>query len=273
LPPTNLDSSLAADKRTKIYVSSKTDTQAVEVFDNQNVIMQFNVLHRKENFQFVAKIAHDPFEDKESYFQDVEIQSYAKEWAKKFNSYKVPKKVDFIKACIIQLVDRPYQPLCAVERFITGSYRKHNNNYGFVSEDERNTPQAFSHFTHYASGGAVIIVDIQGVGDLYTDPQMHTNLKKPFGKGDLGLEGIEQFRNSHRCNAICRYLGFPTLNRNHLKDDGTLPVTTFSEMAKKVKIVDANNDPAMPLLTRSYPVKSNRTSECEEICSYMCNIL
>ncbi len=34
--------------------------------------------------------------------------------------------------------------------------------------------QAFSHFTWSHSKGQRICVDIQGVGDLYTDPQIHT---------------------------------------------------------------------------------------------------
>ena len=64
--------------------------------------------------------------------------------------------------------------MCAVEPYINGVYRKHNNNYGSVSEDERNTPQAFSHFTYEASGHNLLAVDIQGVQDLYTDPQVRT---------------------------------------------------------------------------------------------------
>ena len=55
-----------------------------------------------------------------------------------------------------------------VERYIPGEYRKHNNNYGFVSDEERNTPQAFSHFTYEASNHSLIVCDIQGVSDLYT---------------------------------------------------------------------------------------------------------
>lgn len=51
---------------------------------------------------------------------------------------------------------------CAVERFIDGPYRKHNNNYGFVNEDERSTPQAFSHFTYEASQHTALVCDIQG---------------------------------------------------------------------------------------------------------------
>lgn len=46
--------------------------------------------------------------------------------------------------------------------------------------------QAFSHFTFERSGHQLIIVDIQGVGDLYTDPQIHTESGTDFGDGNLG---------------------------------------------------------------------------------------
>eukprot|EP01052_Picozoa_sp_SAG31_P025217 SAG31_NODE_2198_length_6212_cov_3.843096_6_plen_70_part_00 len=42
------------------------------------------------------------------------------------------------------------------------------------TEHERNTPQAFTHFTFEMSRGQLMVVDIQGIsaggGDLYTDP-------------------------------------------------------------------------------------------------------
>ncbi len=41
--------------------------------------------------------------------------------------------------------------------------------------------KAFSHFTFEASCHEQIVVDIQGVGDLYTDPQIHTNLGFEYG--------------------------------------------------------------------------------------------
>ena len=53
---------------------------------------------------------------------------------------------------------------------------KYNSNSGFVDNKScRQTPQAFSHFTFERSGHELIVVDIQGVGDLYTDPQIHTS--------------------------------------------------------------------------------------------------
>lgn len=49
--------------------------------------------------------------------------------------------------------------------------------------------QAFSHFTFERSGHQLIVVDIQGVGDLYTDPQIHTEKGTDFGDGNLGRRG------------------------------------------------------------------------------------
>ena len=35
--------------------------------------------------------------------------------------------------------------------------------------------QAFSHFTLEESAHELVVCDIQGVGDLYTDPQIHSS--------------------------------------------------------------------------------------------------
>ena len=43
-----------------------------------------------------------------------------------------------------------------------GEYVKYSNNDGW-SEDRRNTPHAFSHFTYEASGRSLVVCDIQGV--------------------------------------------------------------------------------------------------------------
>ena len=56
---------------------------------------------------------------------------------------------------------------------ILGDYVKYNSNSGYINDKTlRRTPQAFSHFTFERSGHQLIVVDVQGVGDLYTDPQV-----------------------------------------------------------------------------------------------------
>lgn len=176
------------------------------------------------NKRLVAKISIDPHEDDETYFKDVEMQAVAADYARLFNRYTPPRIVEFVQAWILQLVDRG-DLVCGVEPFIQGDYRKHNNNCGYVSDLDRNTPQAFSHFTFEASNHEILVVDIQGVRDHYTDPQIHTRRGEEFGKGNLSMRGFKKFLSSHRCNPICRYLKLPLINPK--ESQGTVPQQTY----------------------------------------------
>lgn len=66
--------------------------------------------------------------------------------------------------------------------------------------------QCFSHFSWQLSRGFLIIVDLQGVTGILTDPQIHCYDYKRFGKGNLGYEGILQFFLTHQCNHYCEKL-------------------------------------------------------------------
>ena len=76
------------------------------------------------------------------------------------------------------------------KNFISGEYVKHNSNAGFVEDVKlRTTPHAFSHFTFECSNHELIVVDIQGVDNLFTDPQIHTFNGENYGDGNLGVKG------------------------------------------------------------------------------------
>mmetsp|Transcript_9902 Transcript_9902/g.13784 ORF Transcript_9902/g.13784 Transcript_9902/m.13784 type:complete len:415 (+) Transcript_9902:103-1347(+) len=180
---------------------------------------------------YVAKISIDPFEDPKSYLDDVATQQCAREYAKMYNRYNPPKTVKFVEAFVISLIDRPRAPLCAVEPFIDGTYKKHNNNWGFINnKHERNTPHAFSHFTYEASQHQLLICDIQGVADIYTDPQIHSIDGRGYGKGNMGTRGFRKFFSTHRCNAICKFLKLPLINpKDPQKELLTVPQKALME--------------------------------------------
>ncbi|XP_052427000.1 eukaryotic elongation factor 2 kinase isoform X3 [Carassius gibelio] len=158
----------------------------------------------KSASNYVAKRYMDTV-DRTVYFEDVKLQMVAKLWGEEFNRYRPPKKVDIMQMCVVEMTSRPGSPLFHLEHYIEGKYTKYNSNSGFVRDDNiRLTPQAFSHFTFERSGHQLIVVDIQGVGDLYTDPQIHTEKGTDFGDGNLGVRGMALFFHSHLCNKICR---------------------------------------------------------------------
>lgn len=47
----------------------------------------------------------------------------------------------------------------------------------------------FVKFTFESSNHELMVVDIQGVGDLYTDPQIHTAFGTEYGEGNLNIKG------------------------------------------------------------------------------------
>ena len=151
----------------------------------------------------------------EAAYDDVMLQMTAKFYGDEFNKWLPPKRIDFLFCFVLQMHERPGAPIYFVERFLEkGTFEKHNSNSGYVNDEhQRNTPQAFSHFSFEASGGRLMVVDIQGIDDLYTDPAIHS-YHKTFGDTDLGVRGMALFFESYggvANNPVSQYLCLPDL--------------------------------------------------------------
>jgi Alpha-kinase family len=69
-----------------------------------------------------------------------------------------------------------------------------------------------SHFSYECSKKEELVVDIQGSGFEFTDPQLHSK-DKQFGRADRGESGFQDFFRTHKCNYICQELGLK--DRSH----------------------------------------------------------
>ena len=128
---------------------------------------------------------------------DVTMQMISKTFSESFNTFRPKKYVDFLEAWILILQDKNgEEKIFFAEAFVPGSFKKYSDNLGFVGnvrlssfggrilQEDGSTKnkencaleisQAFSHFSFEASDRKLVIVDIQGIGELYTDPQIHT---------------------------------------------------------------------------------------------------
>ncbi|PKU45017.1 transient receptor potential cation channel subfamily m member 6 [Limosa lapponica baueri] len=110
-----------------------------------------------------------------------------------------------------------------IEKYMTGEFRKYNNNNG-----DEITPSslleelmlAFSHWTYVYTRGELLVLDLQGVGENLTDPSVikpedKKSGKMVFGPANLGEGAIRNFISKHRCNSCCRRLKLPDLRSDY----------------------------------------------------------
>ena len=136
---------------------------------------------------------------------DLRSQALAMSLAEKFNRRRPNEPpLHFVQLQLMRIDVMGKEKLMTVEPFIPGEYRKETNNASFVREGS-DIAQAFSHFSHDVTGGACMVVDIQGVRESLTDPQIHSK-HSCFGRGNLGTKGFDAFFMVHQCNEVCRHL-------------------------------------------------------------------
>uniref|UniRef100_A0A671YG34 non-specific serine/threonine protein kinase n=1 Tax=Sparus aurata TaxID=8175 RepID=A0A671YG34_SPAAU len=105
----------------------------------------------------------------------------------------------------------------SIEEYITGEFRKFNNNNGEEINPTNlleETMLAFSHWTYDYTRGELLVLDLQGVGEILTDPSVIKSGEKGsynmiFGPANLGENAISNFCAKHHCNSCCQKLKLP----------------------------------------------------------------
>ncbi|CBH13826.1 myosin heavy chain kinase A, putative [Trypanosoma brucei gambiense DAL972] len=233
----------------------------------------------------------------EDYFCEGEAQCLCEEFANNFNKapFRGPNKprISFLQCQVLRIsrniIPREYRRLkdgffshrtvdtgdvlFVMEPKLGGHFTKYNSNYGDVYEDDKHcktdsqkrkrqymlhVAEAFSHFTLVDSVGSMLLCDLQGVNDLLTDPQIHTEDGRGLGLGNMGVEGITKFVVNHKCNEICEGLDLKPLTgvvpessdeakelnvyaylRAQLRQDFIPPPKPISEMTEEEKFEHA----------------------------------
>jgi Alpha-kinase family len=152
--------------------------------------------------------------------EDMKCQAMCKAFALEFNALVGEKySIDFIVTTCFKgkSVTVSGDECLSLEPYIEGPYIKYNSNSGYVNEDipyskANQAAQAFSHFTFERSQGQFLVCDLQGVGNVLTDPAIHTLDENRFKLVDvnLGTEGFKFFFATHKCNAVCAKLALRT---------------------------------------------------------------
>lgn len=133
-------------------------------------------------------------------------QAVASYLAKEFSLRYPESPIEFVQAQLLDLGESSFPfRFMALEPWIPGKYEKKTSNAGQIAKDS-DLAQAFSHFTWDRTEGDIMVVDIQGVENTLTDPQIHSQDTDRFGRGNLCCKGMDAFFLNHVCNDICHTL-------------------------------------------------------------------
>lgn len=190
-----------------------------------------------EYIECVAKKFKPDCEEKQYYYDEAMTQMVCESYAQEFNRRGTGYYLGFLPVSVLRLDMEGL--LYNTEPYLRGDYLKHNDNSGHV-DTKQLVPQAFSHFTYEASNQTLIVVDIQGVGDYYTDPQIHSFNGDGFGLGNLGQSGIRKFLQTHKCNRICRMLNLTDPKKGKQKEKLK---ETDAEMARRLQEEELRSAP------------------------------
>lgn len=154
------------------------------------------------------------------YKQEVAIQAAANVLAQEWNRHlsttaahrSMLHTISFLEVAITWLRVRSEYGL--VEHSLGEGFRHLTDEFGTaLLGRESDNAQAFSHFTFGVTNGRLLVCNIQGCNNQFTQPVIHTD-----GSADLqhlvhphhrSMDGIARFFANHKCGDLCSLLNLP----------------------------------------------------------------
>ncbi|KAF7548547.1 hypothetical protein G7Z17_g6985 [Cylindrodendrum hubeiense] len=210
-----LNDMMADDKNIKLSITDLTIHKRSKPFAQGEIRLASYARVAVSTNRFVAKSFKKDGKGLAHLAEDMRCQTLCKAFALEFNALVSSKhSIDFIvTTCLKGMSGTSAVEHMSLEPYIHGTYIKYNNNSGYVNQDIPNdefnkAAQAFSHFTFERSSGEFLVCDLQGVGQVLTDPAIHTLDPNRFKLVDtnLGEDGFKFFFAAHDCNKICEKL-------------------------------------------------------------------
>ncbi|XP_075716581.1 transient receptor potential cation channel subfamily M member 6 [Rhinoderma darwinii] len=155
--------------------------------------------------------------------REIQQQRAAQKLIFTFNQLKphsIPYTLRFLEVFLIYC--HSANQWLTIEKYMTGEFRKYNNNNGDEITPTTLLEEAllsFSHWTYEYTRGELLVLDLQGVGENLTDPSVIKPEDKQsrgmvFGPANLGEDALTNYVSKHCCNSCCRKLKLPDLKRN-----------------------------------------------------------
>ena len=178
---------------------------------------------------------------REFYTGDMLAQMLAQALVLRFNALSPPKLVQMLTPMLYEFPQRhdPERRFMAAELSLRdqGAWARYSDNQSF-QRPYFSSMMALSHWSWQHTQGRYMLVDLQGVGYVLSDPQIHSRDRDSlaalgfagtavdqFGQGDLGEAGMTAFFEQHFCNAVCHKLKL----RRHERQPVSQPAAELDE--------------------------------------------
>ena len=212
-----LNDMMAADGHIRLSIAELTIHARSRPFAQGSLRVASYARTAVSSSPFVVKSFKEDGKGQAHLAEDMRIQALCKAFALEFNELlETEEPIDFVVTMCLQKQSRTSSKnkWLSLEPFLEGEYVKYNNNQLFVREDSpddlfNRKAQAFSHFTFERSWGHFLVTDLQGVGNLLTDPAVQTLDHERFKLNPTNLNeaGFKFFFVGHECNEFCHKLG------------------------------------------------------------------